>query len=46
MVMRDADPQTAHMFIINPLTGKDFSMSQLFSTHPTTHQQHNKELRG
>ena len=38
MVMRDADPQTAHMFIINPLTGKDFSMSQLFSTHPTTQQ--------
>ncbi|CAA6819999.1 MAG: Heat shock protein HtpX [uncultured Sulfurovum sp.] len=38
MVMHDAEPQTAHMFIINPLTGKDFSMKQLFSTHPTTEQ--------
>ncbi len=36
--MHDAEPQTAHMFIINPFTGKDFSMSQLFSTHPTTEQ--------
>jgi len=35
-VMHDADPQTAHMFIINPFTGKDISMKQLFSTHPTT----------
>ena len=34
----EAEPQTAHMFIINPFTGKDFSMSQLFSTHPTTEQ--------
>ena len=32
----EADPQTAHMFIINPFTGKDLSMKQLFSTHPTT----------
>jgi heat shock protein HtpX len=32
----EADPQTAHMFIINPFTGKDFSMSELFSTHPST----------
>jgi len=38
MVLHDAEPQTAHMFIINPFTGKDFSMSQLFSTHPTTEQ--------
>jgi len=38
MVMHDADPQTAHMFIINPFTGKDFSMKQLFSTHPSTEQ--------
>jgi heat shock protein HtpX len=37
-VMHDADPQTAHMFIINPFTGKDFSMKQLFSTHPSTEQ--------
>lgn len=38
MTMHDAQPQTAHMFIINPFTGKDFSMQQLFSTHPTTEQ--------
>ena len=38
MVMNDAEPQTAHMFIINPFTGKDFSMKQLFSTHPSTEQ--------
>lgn len=37
-VMPDADPQTAHMFIINPLTGKDISLKQLFSTHPSTQQ--------
>jgi heat shock protein HtpX len=36
--MHDADPQTAHMFIVNPFTGKDFSMKSLFSTHPTTEQ--------
>lgn len=36
--MPEAEPQTAHMFIINPFTGKDFSMSQLFSTHPTTEE--------
>ena len=36
MTMPDADPQTAHMFIINPFTGKEFSMRELFSTHPTT----------
>jgi len=36
--MPEADPQTAHMFIINPFTGKDFSLRQLFSTHPTTEQ--------
>ena len=37
-VMHDADPQTAHMFIINPFTGKDMSLKQLFSTHPSTQQ--------
>lgn len=31
----EANPQTAHMFIINPFTGKNLSMKQLFSTHPT-----------
>jgi len=28
----DANPSTAHMFIVNPLKGK--SLAQLFSTHP------------
>ncbi len=37
-VLHDADPQTAHMFIINPFTGKDMSLKQLFSTHPSTEQ--------
>ncbi len=36
--MHDVDPQTAHMFIINPFTGKDMSFKQLFSTHPSTEQ--------
>jgi heat shock protein HtpX len=35
-ILPEADPQTAHMFIINPFTGKDISMKQLFSTHPST----------
>lgn len=38
MTLPEAEPQTAHMFIINPFTGKEFSMQQLFSTHPTTQQ--------
>ena len=37
-VMHDADPQTAHMFIINPFSGKDISLKQLFATHPSTEQ--------
>jgi len=32
----EADPQTAHMFIINPFTGRDMSLKQLFATHPST----------
>ena len=28
----DANPSTAHMFIVNPLSGK--TMANLFSTHP------------
>ena len=35
-IIQDATPQTAYMFIINPFTGKDFSFSNLFSTHPST----------
>ncbi len=34
--MRDAEPQSAHMFIVNPLRGEGFSFSNLFRTHPTT----------
>jgi heat shock protein HtpX len=30
----DASPSTAHMFIMQPLTGN--SMMRLFSTHPAT----------
>ncbi len=30
--MRNADPSSAHMFIVNPLSGK--SLMSLFSTHP------------
>ncbi|SFZ98787.1 Heat shock protein HtpX [hydrothermal vent metagenome] len=36
--MPEADPQTAHMFIINPFSGRDISMKELFSTHPSTEQ--------
>ena len=35
-VMREATPESAHMFIINPFTGKDLSFKSLFSTHPKT----------
>lgn len=31
--LRDAEPATAHLFIINPLSGKGWS--SLFSTHPS-----------
>jgi heat shock protein HtpX len=30
--MRRADPATAHLFIVNPLSGR--SLAGLFSTHP------------
>jgi heat shock protein HtpX len=30
--LRDADPATAHLFIVNPLSGQ--SLGNLFSTHP------------
>lgn len=35
-VMPGASEATAHMFIINPFTGKDFK--SLFSTHPSTEE--------
>ncbi len=35
-VLHEATPATAHMFIINPFSGKDISFKTLFSTHPST----------
>ena len=34
----EATPATAHMCIINPLTGRDISFKSLFSTHPATQE--------
>ena len=34
--VREATQATAHMFIINPFSGKDISFASLFSTHPST----------
>jgi heat shock protein HtpX len=34
--MRSADPATAHLFIVNPLSGR--SLAGLFSTHPPVEQ--------
>jgi heat shock protein HtpX len=34
--MHEATPATAHMFIINPFSGKKMSFKALFSTHPKT----------
>ncbi len=39
----DANPSTAHMFIVNPLSGK--SMMSLFSTHPPL-EERIRRLRG
>ena len=39
----DANPSTAHMFIVNPLSGK--SMMSLFSTHPPLEERIHR-LRG
>jgi heat shock protein HtpX len=30
----DANPSTAHMFIVNPLAGRMAGIGSLFSTHP------------
>ncbi len=35
-LIHNAQPESAHMFIINPFTGKNFSFKTLFSTHPST----------
>jgi len=37
-VIHDADPSTAHMFIINPFSGIGSSLGNLFRTHPTTEE--------
>lgn len=34
--MHDASPESAHMFIVNPFSGKNISFASLFSTHPST----------
>lgn len=34
----DANQATAHMFIVNPLTGRMAGMKKLFSTHPPTEE--------
>jgi heat shock protein HtpX len=36
--VQGATPENAHMFIISPFDGKNFSFSTLFRTHPTTQQ--------
>lgn len=35
--LKNADPSSAHMFIINPLSGKS-NFSSLFRTHPSTEE--------
>lgn len=35
-MLHEATPESAHMFIINPFSGKDISFASLFSTHPST----------
>ncbi|CUU77961.1 M48 family peptidase [Campylobacter hyointestinalis subsp. hyointestinalis] len=35
-VLKNADPQTAHMFIINPFGNVKSNLNNLFRTHPTT----------
>lgn len=34
--MQQAQPQNAHMFIVNPFSGKKMQFGSLFRTHPTT----------
>jgi heat shock protein HtpX len=34
--LHNATQESAHMFIINPFSGKDISFGDLFRTHPTT----------
>ena len=37
-VIHDADPSTAHMFIVNPFSGMGSAIGNLFRTHPTTEE--------
>ena len=37
-VVHNADPATAHLFIVNPLKALQGGFSSLFSTHPSTEQ--------
>ena len=37
-VIHDADPSTAHMFIVNPFAGVGSALGNLFRTHPTTEE--------
>ena len=37
-MVHQATQQTAHMFIINPFSGKDVSFADLFRTHPSTQE--------
>lgn len=34
--LQNASPQSSHLFIVNPFSGKNFSFKSLFSTHPST----------
>ena len=34
--IQEATQESAHMFIVNPFSGKDISFTSLFSTHPST----------
>jgi len=35
-VVHNATPETSHLFIVNPLTGRELSFKSMFSTHPST----------
>jgi heat shock protein HtpX len=51
-VIHDADPSTAHMFIVNPFSGLGGQIASLFRTHPSTEERIERleeikyELRG
>lgn len=47
-MVREATEATAHMFIVNPFSGKNVSFRSLFSTHPSTQSRIEKleQLKG